>query len=276
MAMADMGDKKIWYELDAEASDVVVLAAGSGMPPGVWDLCGVPDALRAAGYSVLTYAASGVKPTEGPPPESVGDLTAELTALLQHLGIQRCRVVGYSLGGFVAEDLSHTEPSLVQSAVLIASAGPTSPVLRSLMDAAAAFIAADGRLPEAFCRWEELLTSLPPSILQDDAAQVAEWWELSAAHEQVWASEAAKVGQWNAAAGWAADDARVERLADIALPVLVVAYEHDLLFPPALARTAADELRRGAFIQIEGAAHGGLVTHQEKTATAIVDFLRSA
>jgi pimeloyl-ACP methyl ester carboxylesterase len=42
-------------------------------------------------------------------------------------------------------------------------------------------------------------------------------------------------------------------LAQIGVPVLVAAFEHDLYFPPRTAQTAAAPLPRGEFVEIPGA-----------------------
>jgi len=55
--------------------------------------------------------------------------------------------------------------------------------------------------------------------------------------------------------------------------VLVVAFEHDLLFPPGAGRIAADLLPQGAFVEVAGAAHGGLMTHPQHCVDALLGFL---
>ena len=49
----------------------------------------------------------------------VADLSAEVVALLDHLGIKKTHVLGTSLGGFVAQDLALNRPDLVNRLVLI-------------------------------------------------------------------------------------------------------------------------------------------------------------
>lgn len=49
----------------------------------------------------------------------VADLTAEVVALLDHLGVEKAHVLGTSLGGFVAQELALERPDLVDRLVLI-------------------------------------------------------------------------------------------------------------------------------------------------------------
>ena len=62
-------------------------------------------------------------------------------------------------------------------------------------------------------------------------------------------------------------------LSDISMPVLVACFEHDLLFPPAGGQLAAARIPRGQFVEVADAAHGGLVTHPDRTIRAIVEYL---
>jgi 3-oxoadipate enol-lactonase len=49
----------------------------------------------------------------------VADLTAEVVALLDHLGVEKAHVLGTSLGGFVAQELALERPDLVDRLVLV-------------------------------------------------------------------------------------------------------------------------------------------------------------
>lgn len=60
----------------------------------------------------------------------VGDLAADVVALLDHLGVRKAHVLGTSLGGFVAQHLALERPDLVDRLVLICTSygrgGPES------------------------------------------------------------------------------------------------------------------------------------------------------
>jgi pimeloyl-ACP methyl ester carboxylesterase len=254
--------------------DPVVLAAGTGMPPAAWDLCGLRRALVDAGHEVITFAARGVAPSDAPaPPYSISNMTADLVGLLTQLDIPRCALVGYSLGGFVAEHLVRTRPDLLTAVVLLASAGPLTPVLRAALETETALIAELGHLPAAYARYETLHSTLPPAVLRDDPATTAAWWELLAAQEASWTSPHGACGQSAAAHAWAHDADRVDQLRKIVRPVLVVAFEHDLFFPPSAGRAAAELLPRGEFVEVPDAAHGGLMTHPKDCTHALLPFL---
>lgn len=252
----------------------VVLSGGTGMPPVAWELCGLRDALVGAGFEVVTYAARGVAPSDAPPaPYAMADLAGDLAALMDHLGIRDAAVVGYSLGSFTAESLAGMRPDLVGSLVLMAGAGPLTGVVDAVLEAEAELIGLLGHLPPAFAALQTLLSTLPPMVLRDDAEQVATWRELLGAQEGVWTSRDGEAGQSAASRGWLRDPHRMAALAGIRVPVLALAFEHDLYFPPHTGRTAAELLPRGRFAQIDGAAHGGLLTHPRETVETVLRFL---
>jgi pimeloyl-ACP methyl ester carboxylesterase len=194
---------------------------------------------------------------------------------LVHLGISGCRLVGYSLGGFVAELMARRRPDLIRAAVLLGSAGQPGPVSLARCDAEADLVATLGYLPAPFMRFTELMTSLPPSVLRDDAGTVATWWELLGAHEESWTSPDGLMGHSAAAVRWLTDDDHRARWAEITVPVLVACFEYDLFFPPAAGMVAAAAIPRGEFIEISDAAHGGLLTHPIQCLDAIITFLEA-
>ena len=52
-------------------------------------------------------------------PHGVADLSAEVMALLDHLGLEKTHVLGTSLGGFVAQELTLERPDLVDQLMLV-------------------------------------------------------------------------------------------------------------------------------------------------------------
>lgn len=265
---------RLSYERAGSGSPVV-LVGGTGMPPVAWQLCGMRDALVRAGFEVVTYAARGVAPSDAPPaPYTMEELAGDLAGLLDALDITQAAVVGYSLGSFTTELLVRTRPDLVRATVLMAGAGPLTGVLDAVLAAETELIATVGHLPPTFMRLQTLLSSLSPAVLCGDDEQVRIWLELLGGQESVWTSHEGENGQSAASDRWLRDDRRMAALGDITAPALVLAFEHDIYFPPRAGKVAASALPRGEFVQIPGAAHGGLLTHPNETTEAVLAFLK--
>ena len=113
---------------DEGAGEVVVLLHGFAVNSDLnWRLTGIIDGLSPS-FRVVALDLRGHGLSDKPhAPEEYGlALAADVMRLLDHLGIQRVHLVGYSVGGFVALKLAALNPASVQSTVLI-GAGWESP-----------------------------------------------------------------------------------------------------------------------------------------------------
>ncbi|MGH3445995.1 MAG: alpha/beta fold hydrolase [Nocardioidaceae bacterium] len=269
METLQLDDLHLAYQVHGQG-EPVVLIGGTGMPPTIWDHLLVP-ALTEVGYQAITFANRGVSPSDGPPaPYSVTQMAADTAHLIEHLGLDRCRLVGVSLGGFIAEELSHTRPELIDAAVLIASAGPTTAFTRARMEAERELFAACD-IPESYDFIDALSSMLPPTTLQDDDTTVQNWASILRDGVSAWAGDG-RHGQYEAVWAWLLDENKTDRYPHISVPTLVIGFEHDLTFPPSSGRQAAEAMPNGQFHQITGAAHGGFVIQAENNQRAILNF----
>lgn len=269
----EVGGVRIAFER-LGTGDPVVLVGGTGMPPVAWELCGLRDALVAAGFEVVTYAARGVAPSDAPPaPYTMADLTDDLAGLLDALGIAEAAVVGYSLGSFTAELLARNRPDLVRSVVLMGKRRAAErcagrrPADRSGTDRA------HWTHPARLRRCADTAEHIAAACADHGRGPGTELDRTPRRAGGRMGLDRGEVGQSAASDGWARDPGRMAALSRIRVPALVVAFEHDMLFPPSSGRTAADALPLGEFALISGAAHGGLLTSPTETITAVRAFL---
>ena len=104
----------------------VVLICGTGQPADLW-FAQVAD-LAAAGHRVITFDNRGCGRSAAPPaPYQVADMAADTAALIEHLRLGPCDVIGYSLGGYIAQQLAVTSPGLVRRLVLMAGPAQRRP-----------------------------------------------------------------------------------------------------------------------------------------------------
>jgi pimeloyl-ACP methyl ester carboxylesterase len=66
-------------------------------------------------FRTITFDARGERELK----DGVGDLAADVVALLDHLNLRKAHVLGTSLGGFVAQELALKRPDLVEGLVLV-------------------------------------------------------------------------------------------------------------------------------------------------------------
>jgi len=74
---------------------------------------------------VILFDNAGIASSSGEVPTSIEGMAANAIAFIQALGLSQVDVLGFSLGGLVAQELSLTAPELVRRLVLVGT-GPRS------------------------------------------------------------------------------------------------------------------------------------------------------
>src|SRR5437879_8989586 len=85
-----------------------------------WDPA-VIDPLASA-REVILFDNTGIGRSTGTVPESVAGMATHALAFLDGLGIERCDVLGFSLGGMVAQQMVLDRPSVFGRMILVATA----------------------------------------------------------------------------------------------------------------------------------------------------------
>ncbi|AFM15193.1 putative hydrolase or acyltransferase of alpha/beta superfamily [Mycolicibacterium chubuense NBB4] len=254
----------------------VLLIGGLGMPSVTWDISGLPGSLVDAGFEVITYNARGVSPSSAPDaPYSVADLADDAAALLDHFEVGPTIVIGYSMGCYTAQSLLRSRRELVQALVLFAGLQP-SPISAMVGEMELGLIDRYGEVPREVLVFEQLLTTLHHPLLQDPAT-VTGWQQvLSAGYDSLWTAPEGFRGQLTASQQWiTSGEPTPEHLAAIDVPTLVLAFEHDLFFPPDLCAATARQIAGAEFAQIDGVGHGGIFTGPGDSAARITEFCRA-
>lgn len=110
------------YDVRGEGPELVLI---NGLGFGRWGWFKQVPALSRH-FRTITFDVRGERELEG----GVGELAADVVALLDHLGVRKAHVFGTSLGGFVAQHLALARPDLVDRLVLVCTSygrgGPES------------------------------------------------------------------------------------------------------------------------------------------------------
>jgi 3-oxoadipate enol-lactonase len=138
-----------------KASAIRLHRAGSGPPLVLLHCLGVDHRLwgiaakgLAQDFTLLSYDLPGHGETPVPAgPYGIGDLSAQLGAVLARAGIERACLAGISLGGVVAQHFAATEPARVERLVLIDTAPRHDDRLRRMWTDRAAAVRSQGVAP---------------------------------------------------------------------------------------------------------------------------------
>lgn len=261
MAVASLNGLTISYD-DTGSGEPVVLVMGTGATGRVWHLHQVP-ALVDAGYRAITFDNRGITPS--PPGFTIDDLVADTAALIEHLDVGPCRLVGTSMGAQVVTELALARPDLVSQAVMMATRGRPD-VMRAAMGASERELRdSDVVLPARYEAVNRALRNLSPRTLNDDEA-VQQWLDLFELSPILWTPGLRGQLDLDITGN------RLEAYRDIRTPCLVIGFADDVRLPAHLGREVADAIPTAEFVVLEGCGHYGYLERPDVVNTAILTF----
>jgi pimeloyl-ACP methyl ester carboxylesterase len=220
-----------------------------------WDPM-VTDGL-AETREVILFDNAGVGSSSGDVPISVPEMATNAVAFIAGLGLSRVDLLGYSLGGLVAQEIAIHAPSLVRKMILV-SAGLRGADMSS--SEAAGILGSDYDPPEHL--W---LAVHFTSSEAGRAAGVAFLDRIQRRRErdpEVGLDAAAR--QRHAIGSYIAGDAvSQEHLRELQLPVLIAHGGRDVMMPPINAFALQQKLPNAQLVLYPDANHGPICQYPE-------------
>ncbi|MGK2881066.1 MAG: alpha/beta fold hydrolase [Mycobacterium sp.] len=249
------------------AGDPVVLIAGRGGAGRTWHLHQVP-ALQRARYRVITFDNRGIGATENADGFGTEQMVADTAALIEHLAHGPVRLVGVSMGSFIAQELMLAHPDLVRSAVLMATRGREDRA-RTFFGAAERELYDSGiALPARYAAKVRVLENFSPTTCNDDRA-IADWIDLFT----MWPIK--PTPGLRCQLDVVPSSNRLPAYGAITAPVLVIGFADDVLLPAHLGKEVADAIPNAGYLQIADAGHLGFIERPEAVNDAILTFFAS-
>ncbi len=249
---------------DKGSGEPVVFIAGRGGVGRTWHLHQVP-AFLAAGYRVITFDNRGVGETAEADGFTIQTMVNDTAALIESLGAGPARIVGVSMGSYIAQELMLVRPDLVSKAVLMATRGRLDRA-RDFFRTAENDLAASGvQLPTTYDAKIRLLESFSPKTLNNEDT-VADWigmfniWPIKVTPGVIRQGEVAPLTN------------RLAAYRSITTPVLVIGFADDVVTPPHLGREVAEAIPNGRFLQIADTGHLGFIERPEVVNAAVLQF----
>ena len=265
MPIAVVNGTRLSYQ-EYGQGDPLMLITGSGARGRIWTTHQVP-ALTAAGYRVITVDNRGVPPSDtGPAGFGLRDMAGDTAGLIEHLGVAPCRILGYSLGGMIVQELLITHSSLITQAVLMATRGRTD-VMRAEFSKAGSLLAdSSTQLPRRYAAVVHAMQYLSPRTLNDEQ-RIADWldiFEMSAEDSVI----------NHAQRGLDQIGNRLVEYRKIRSQCLVIGFQDDLVVPPFFGREVADNIPGCQYREISGCGHYGYLERPEAVNAILIDFFR--
>ena len=252
-----VNDVELWVEqYGAPDAEPILLLSGSDSTTLRWPRSFI-DPLVTAGWRVIVYdhrdsgASTKIDPDE---PYRLDTLAADAWGLLDALGIGSAHLVGYSMGGAVAQIMALGTPDRVRRLTLVSS----TPGL------------GDDRLPFAaewfVDRMAERLFAPPPRTHEQRVEWIVELYRLLAGSRHVFDTDLQRsIADAEIARSWypesghgvavGASPSRLDRLGDITAPTLVVHGTADPVFARDHAEALASGIPDAVLAMVDGLGH---------------------
>ena len=244
--------------------DPVLFIAGRGGAGRTWQLYQVPDFVRA-GYRAITFDNRGVGATEQAEGFGVEQMVADTAALIEKLDAAPARIVGVSMGSFIAQELMLARPELVRSAVLMATRGRHDRARDFFRTAERELADAGIELPASYDAKLRLLESFSPKTLNDDLA-VRDWIDMFT----MWPSKPTPGMRAQLDVG--PHENRLPAYRGIKARVLVIGFGDDVVLPPHLGREVAEAVPNGRYLEIPDTGHLGFIEKPQVVNAAALKF----
>src|SRR5580693_8641614 len=230
-----------------------------------WD----PDVTNSisADHVVILLDNAGVGASGGKTPPTVADMTKHCVAFCRAVGLKQIHVVGFSLGGMIAQQLAIEHPQLVGRLILLGT-GP-----RGGEDMTFTELSAEEQAdPEAF-----LLAAFfsPSKASQAAGREYLKRLESRKNDRDLSVSRDSAVGQLAAIREWGTIPAtgRYATLKSITQPTLIVHGNKDIVVTPINAFILAEHLPNARLIMYSDSSHGAFYQHRKAFLEHIKIFL---
>ena len=262
MLKVGSGELQVAYR-EAGSGDPLFFINGTGESSATWGPLWDRLAARAWCIGIDLRDTGASSPARAP--YTPADLASDVGAVADALGSGPAHVIGFSLGGAVAQELALSRPDLVRSTVQLSTWARSDAWFVSQMRSWQVLRREAADDQDAFDRALEPWM-FSPATMEDAAAleRIHAMWSGAPAQDAE-----AFCRQCDADA---AHDA-LDRLGRIDVPALVIVGEDDICTPPRYARELAGALRDAELVTIADAGHCAVFERPDQVAASIERFV---
>jgi pimeloyl-ACP methyl ester carboxylesterase len=210
------------------------------------------DALAAV-REVILVDYPGVGSSTGEPCRTIAGTARRMIAFVTEVGLDRIELLGFSIDGFVAQELALVRPTLVRRLVLAATGPKGAPGRHGCRED----IAAAGRGESSPQNLRYIMFAHTETSQAKGSEFLGRFMQRREGRD-VPTSDAAGDAQYDAIVGWGIPDhAALQRLTGIQSPTLIIQGDTDLMIPTKLSHLMAGlipDRRSGSIPTPDGAS----------------------
>ena len=258
-----VGDIEMSYRIVGEGEPLVMIM-GYSCPMEFW-----PSRLikrLSSDYKIIIFDNRGIGDTTSSPEDfSIEQLADDTAGLLDALGINRAHILGWSLGGYIAQELVLKYPDKVDKLILYATDCGGDISVKPMKEVEILFDTS-GSYQERMKRWARLM--FPSKWYKTRQEEIEEGFSLL--------REPASVDnikrQIKAIKEWKGTCARLSQLEKA---TLVVVGTEDVLIPPENSRILAKSIPHATLVEVKNCGHGLMYQYPDRFARIVLDFLNT-
>jgi pimeloyl-ACP methyl ester carboxylesterase len=258
---ADITNSKIAYKTFGSGYPIV-MCIGFAMNMDMWGTKLLEELQQQYQVIVFDYRGMGFS-TNSEPSFTIGRLAEDIFELLTVIKIEKAHILGWSMGGFVAQMFAVNHPDMVNKLVLYATNCGDSETIDPTKEIVA------------------ILSNPSATPAEQLSLLFTDEWLLS--HPQPWRYlpqpqepfNPATIGlQYHAVQFWLSPGGgSFKHLCKLSMPVLLVSGEQDKVVPIENTLLISGEIKSSKIVKIADSGHGAMYQLPEEFSNAILTFL---
>ena len=262
MGKARINGIDIYYELHGQGPPLVMIM---GLRRSIeWWYRQIPELSKH--YRLLVFDNRGAGRSDKPEMEySIRLFAQDTAALMDQLSIEQAPVLGYSMGGYIAQELAINYPEKVRSLILAATGAGGESAVKMDPERQKEFEDVVGLTPEQVLEKNKDIY-FSPDFIETHPDEVAEFIRVSLRHTQ---PDAAFLRQYDACQRHDTTD----RDAQIKVPVLIMTGDEDPLVPPGNSTILKQLIPQAELVVFPKRRHCLLIETPEEFNQNVIDFL---
>jgi pimeloyl-ACP methyl ester carboxylesterase len=231
-----------------------------------WDPAVVDGLARER--EVIVFDNTGVGASSGKAPDSVEQMSTDALAFIKALDLQRVDLLGYSLGGMIAQNLAAQRPELVRKVILANTVhqGGGNDLMKVLNDAMSQKTYPDPRMVLFFTKSKSSIEAGQAFLKRTSVRQKDRDPEASpdVANAQAKALIVFSTTQ----------DSSNKLLSAITQPVLIVSGSNDTMLPTDSSYAMFRILKNAQLVMYPDSNHGAIFQYHDQFVTEANNFLK--
>lgn len=219
-------------------------------------------------HHIIAIDYRGIGLSGGVAPVTVGEMARDTIALIRALGCDQVDLLGFSLGGFVAQDVALKVPSLVRKLILTGT-GPAGGQGIDRVGAVSWPLMLKGLLtlrdPKTYLFFTATINGR-----QAASAFLKRLQERTTGRDKG-PTPRAFLRQLKAIKAWGQQ--APQNLARLRMPVLIANGDNDIMVPTELSREMARRIPHAQLVIYEDAGHGGIFQYHADFVSKVLVFL---